>query len=1201
MREQDESIYCLNIKTGVLSKKGVLMIITRNLDTYGGSGMKVRTRLTIGLTMIILLMWGGVFFSVSLYVSMEEKHENIEQDILNNVVSLYDFELTIRKLREWSFVYILRGNIPVEDKTVQELLTEIREELVQIATQHDDIIDSYYNNEIGVDTVDLKDDVINLVEKNKEVLLLKEQGVDSEEIMIKLDDEVCMPLFTPTFNKIKEHKDYHLEQLYMEEKKISDAYTSSLKFLFLITSLSTFISIAIIVYTRKSILKPLSELQEGARKVGSGNFNHKVGSDSRDEIGQLSREFDRMTAALSKTLVSKDYMENIVESMNDSLIVLSKDLIIQKVNPSTEKLLGYEEKELIDKSVDIIFGREISESLWEDEFLNSNYKGINERYLSKKGSMIHVLLSCSVLVTDGECEGFICVAQDYSLKKVMEEELRESVIKYSSLFSTMNSGFTYCKVITDNTDEIEDFVVLETNEAFGTITGIKKDVMVGQKSTTVLQMLGEDVDLWFDTFKEVTTLGCTRKVETYLRALDKWLSILIYRPQLDHFAVIIDDISERKESEMLLQQSYDEKEALLASIPAIVFIKDIKSQYLFGNQNLLDMLNIEHEALIGKTDYDIFPKQLAESFAKTDRMVIESDKPVVSEDELVQGVDGKISCTYTTKVPLHDSDGNVIGTVGTAFDISALKEVEAELLEAKQHAEEANQEKTRFLANMSHEIRTPMNGIIGMTNLISKMQLNRKQEEYLSILNEASEALLEIINDVLDISKIEAGKIEIENSTFDFSKVVSSVFQMFTFRAIEKNIETTYHFDENVPEYLSGDSARLKQVLRNLLSNALKFTDKGKIILKIGLVVKESERVIVEMTVEDTGIGISNENIERVFGSFTQSDISTTRKYGGTGLGLNITKNLVDLMGGSIDVESVVDEGSKFRVVIPFHNADENEVIKLHDKQKSLPQTLSRTKLDLKVLVAEDNYINQIYVTELLKMYVNTYTVVGNGIEAINKYKEEYFDCILMDIQMPIMDGINATKEIRRLEKDSEKRIPIIALTASALTNEVKKFLNVGIDAYILKPINEEKLVNILENINNDKPPIEVLDIRPVISDSLEQMIDLDEFWTTFGIFENEFVIEMIECFLDDYLVRFDDIEKNIREQDVVKLKHDMHSLKGIFANFRAYKLRDMANELELVASNSNSEELFEMFSEIKKNVEFFIKELRNINESLVE
>lgn len=1173
----------------------------RKFDINGGSEMKVRTRLTIGLIIIMLLMWGGVLYSVRLYVSMEERHENIEQNILNNVINLYEFELTIEKLQEWSLIYILRGNILVDNKSIIEVLTERREELVQIAIQHDEIIDSYYTDELGVKTVDLKDDVLNLVEKNKEVLQSKEKGVDSEEVMITFDDEVSIPLFTPIVDKIKLQKEYHLEELFLEEKNFFDSYSSSLKHLFAITGLSTFISFAIIVFMKKSILIPLNELQKGARIVGSGNLSHIVGSESKDEIGQLSREFDRMTVALSKTLVSKDYIENIVMSMNDSLIVLSKDLIIQRVNPSTEKLLGYKEEELIDRSVDFVFGREISKKLWEDEFINNNYEGINARYLSKKGSVIHVLLSCSILVTDGECEGFICVAQDYSLKKLMEEELKESVVKYSSLFMTMNSGFTYCKLITDNTDVIDDFIVLETNEAFGIITGIKKGLMVGQKASTVLQMLGEDVDLWMDTFKEVTNLGCTRKVETYLRALDKWLSILIYRPQVDHFAVIIDDISERKESEMLLQQSYDEKAALLASIPAFVFIKDIKSQYLFGNQNILDMLEIEHKDLVGKTDYDLFPKELAESYTVIDRRVMELNKPIVNEEEQVQGIDGNRIFTYTTKVPLHDSDGNVIGVVGTAFDITALKKVEEELIDAKERAEDANKEKTRFLANMSHEIRTPMNGIIGMANLISKMQLNRKQEEYLSILKGASEALLEIINDVLDISKIEAGKIEIENSTFDFSSMVNNIFQMFSLKSFEKNIEMIYEFDENVPEYLSGDSARMKQVLRNLLSNAMKFTDKGEIKLKIGLIDKDSERVNVEVTVEDTGIGISDENIERIFYSFTQSDISTTRKYGGTGLGLNITKNLVNLMGGCIDVKSVVGEGSIFRVVIPFSNANENETVKLYDKQKNLPQALDITKLDLKVLIAEDNYVNQMYVTELLKIYVNTYTVVGNGVEAIDKYKEEHFDCILMDIQMPIMDGVNATKVIRKLEEGSENRVSIIALTASALKNEVNDFLSVGIDDYILKPIDEEKLVNILEKINNNRLSIEVLDNQHVKSGSLNHMIDLNEFWSTFSIFENEFVLEMIQCFFDEYLLRVEDIEKNIREHNVVNLKHNMHSLKGVFANFRAFKLKDMTNELELIASNGNFEELYEMFSEIKKNVEIFIKELRDIKASLGE
>lgn len=1161
--------------------------------------MKVRTRMTIMMILITLLMWGGVHFSVSLYMDKEEKHEIIESDILDNVINLSEFGFAIERLHELSYIYVLRGNIVVVDKPVKEVLTETREKLIQIAIQHDEIIGSYYNNELGVETVELKDDVLKLIDKNKEVLQLKEQGVESEEILIKLNDEVSIPLFIPTLKKINQLMDYQLEQFYMEEEKNSESYSSSLKLLLLISSILTLILMIIITLTRKAILKPLNNLQESAKIVGSGNLNHIIGSDSKDEIGQLSREFDRMTIALSKTLVSKDYIRSIVMSMNDSLIVLSKDLIIQKVNPSTKELLGYEEEELINQSVDFIFGRAISQDLWEEEFVNSNDEGMNEIYLSKDKTPIHVLLSCSILLTDGECEGFICVAQDYSMKKMMEEKLKESFHKYSSLFKTMKSGFVYCNMIEGNSTAIEDFQILEINDAFENITGIEKNILIGQKATAVLKMLSEDVDYWMDIFKEVAFLGRSRKVERYLVALDKWLSVLIYSPQMNQFALIIDDISERKESERLLQQSYDEKTALLASIPAFVFIKDLESKYIYGNQKLLDMLDIEHEELIGKTDYDIFPKELAESFITIDRRVIETKKPVVTEDEIVQAEDGKSGCTYTTKVPLYDSDGNVIGVVGTAFDISALKKVEAELIEAKKHAEEANQEKTRFLANMSHEIRTPMNGIIGMANLISKMKLSTKQQEYLLILKESSEALLEIINNVLDISKIEAGKIEIENSTFDFSEMVSGVFQTFSYRANEKNIEMIYELDENVPKYLAGDSARIKQVLRNLLSNALKFTEKGVIKLKINMIGKSSESVFVDMIVEDTGIGISDNNIERIFESFTQSDISTTRKFGGTGLGLNITKNLVGLMGGSIDVKSIVDKGSNFRVVIPFTTADENEIKKICDKNNL--QSLNESKLDVKVLIAEDNYINQIYIAELLKIYVTTYTVVGNGAEAVEKYEADHYDCILMDMQMPIMDGANATREIRRLEKDLEKRIPIIALTASALKNEVNEFMNVGIDDYIIKPIDEEKLVSTLESICNHKITREKPDIKPVINRSFKSMIDLDEFWNTFGIFEDQFIIEMIECFFDDYLERFETVEKSIREHDVIKLKHNMHSLKGIFANFRANKLKDMSTELELKASNSDSKELYEMFSVIKKNVEFFTEELGNIKTSLDE
>jgi len=464
---------------------------------------------------------------------------------------------------------------------------------------------------------------------------------------------------------------------------------------------------------------------------------------------------------------------------------------------------------------------------------------------------------------------------------------------------------------------------------------------------------------------------------------------------------------------------------------------------------------------------------------------IEGNTPVYEQELRMQHKDGHIVNILSRGFIINDKgSGKPSRMIGTHIDITTRKKYEHdlhelninlekrvkertsdlenlnnELIAAKNIAEHANKTKSHFLANMSHEIRTPMNGIIGLTDLTLRTDLNKEQQGYLEKLKVSSNTLLNILNDILDFSKIESGKLEIEIHTFDFNTVIENIISIYNVRAVEKDIKLNMHLSDTVNKYLMGDPVRITQVLSNLINNAIKFTSHGEINI---LIERVGSSDLVKFSVSDTGIGISKEVQHKLFDSFTQADSSTSRRYGGTGLGLSISKHLVEMMNGEINLESNEGKGSIFTFIVPLPVSNKHTINTLHQKQQSKTKLQQSKILSGKnVLLAEDVVVNQIVAKEILTQAGLNVDLACNGEEAVAMANRKQYELVIMDIQMPIMDGYQATRSIRTL--DNYKHVPIIAMTANVMHSDKKKCVEAGMNGHIAKPIDTDSVISDLE------------------------------------------------------------------------------------------------------------------------------------------
>lgn len=474
------------------------------------------------------------------------------------------------------------------------------------------------------------------------------------------------------------------------------------------------------------------------------------------------------------------------------------------------------------------------------------------------------------------------------------------------------------------------------------------------------------------------------------------------------------------------------------------------------NQAACTTLGYTRDELLGMTIADIDINFRAERF--TEQFAAVKQAGAITFESVHRTKDGRlIPVEVAANHVQFDGQDYNCGFVRT---ITERKRYEAELEQARVAAEAANRAKSEFLANMSHEIRTPMNGVIGMAQLLRFTELTPEQQEYLDTLEQSGKNLIALLSDILDLSKIEAGRMEVEYGVFSLRRVINEVVANQKARIIQKNLKLVLELPEELPDMLSGDSLRLKQILLNLLGNAIKFTQQGSIVIAARSVSEQDSAVIIRLEIRDTGIGIPQSIQERLFTPFVQADSSTTRLFGGSGLGLAICQRLTELMGGRISFTSEMEKGSSFFVELPFTKAEQEILEEPSDSVASEEALFTRP---LQILVAEDNGLNAKALMVMLTKLGQQPQLVENGEQALDKWHERTWDCILMDIQMPVLDGRLAMAAIRQQERVLGRHTPIIAVTAHAMPGDRERLLAEGFDGYISKPIGFPLLVQLLK------------------------------------------------------------------------------------------------------------------------------------------
>ncbi|RZK24481.1 MAG: PAS domain-containing sensor histidine kinase, partial [Flavobacterium sp.] len=801
-------------------------------------------------------------------------------------------------------------------------------------------------------------------------------------------------------------------------------------------------------------------------KSGKPYWARIKGQPINNQNGELSGFF----ALIEDITVEKAAQELLKESENRFRLALEKignvwehDFITGKTffSKTNNDFWGYTDNELAE-----------SESNWwdrvhKDDFhlLVHNFKKYRRgridshseeyRILHKNGDIKWVLDRGVVIEKDesGRPLRVVGTHTDITPIKRTEQELEQRVKQFKSLSENIPGVIYEYEYREDGTDGLRYI-----SPAIERVFGITADDFWNQKYITPKdqQRINEKQQHSRNTLEpfydetEITIPG----LSTRWYAVHSSYSYTDQDNNAKVFTGFMSDITERKSVEESLRINEEKYRSILANMKLGLLEIDNGGHITYANNSFCYMSGYAMPELIGKSASELF---LPEGRLESEKEKWKSIEKGLADAYEVETRDkqGNKKWWLSSGAPRYNDKAELAGSIGIHLDITDKKNQELELVDARVEAEQSAQSKETFLANMSHEIRTPMNAIMSMANQLAKTNLEPQQEFYLETIHTASKNLLVIINDVLDLSKIDAGKLSLENIGFNLIDVLQNAMQVITHKGEEKGLDlNNFHFDGNIAKVLIGDPYRLNQVLLNLMTNAVKFTEKGSVDLICRVIADKPNSQVIHVSVVDTGIGMEASFVKHLFEKFSQEYESVSRKYGGTGLGMSICKELIEQMGGEIFVDSVKGSGTTIAFVIEFQKGQSDDV-----PEKAETTFSEDFLLGKKILVTDDNDLNRLVASILLLDYGATVMVAENGEIALDMIEKETFDVILMDIQMPVMNGYDTTRKIRKMGNN----IPIIALTASAIKGEKEKCLSMGMNDYITKPINEEDFLKTID------------------------------------------------------------------------------------------------------------------------------------------
>ena len=788
--------------------------------------------------------------------------------------------------------------------------------------------------------------------------------------------------------------------------------------------------------------------------------NHIIGSrgvirditsikNSQEELKRSNERYKLISLATNDAVWDWDLLaDNIYRNKEGFQKVFGFDDTINLEEMQIDDYVHPDDKERIQKSLkEIIKDPEQNNFCFEYAFLSPNG---NKLYIEDRGFVLRT--------KNGVAKRIIGAATNVTKRNTFENSLQDAYANLQAVLESTADGILV----------VDDGKVVNYNKKFAELWSLPNNVLAKKDDDALLNFVIDqlvDPDKWLAGVRQLYAQPDTNSLDTITlkdgRTFERYSQPKLMNGENKGRVWSFRNITERINADTEKQQLF----ALIETSREIIAFGDLSGKPSFVNKAARELLGIDKNTDLSKIHFfDFFATKDMDSFSSESKKLFNEDGRWEKDTELINIKTNKKISVYMSAFVIRDNiTKKAIGLGSVSMDISEREKIKNELIVAKEEAEKLSGFKDQFLANMSHEIRTPLSGIIGFTKILLRGNITKKQKEQLTTIKVSSDILLVVINDILDLAKIEAGKMILEETELNVRHLTNSILSTFELRLQEKEQTLHTHFDESIPECVLGDPVRINQILLNLVGNAIKFTNKGgSINVSVNLLKQDDDTVIIEFIISDTGIGILEDKLENIFDPFIQSNSNTSRIYGGSGLGLNIVKQLLDLMKGSITVKSQIHVGSTFTLNIPLKQTKkiELEINReiCNDNKSELLAKLKGLK-DIKVLIVDDMVINQLLVKTIIEDIGFETEIAKNGKIAVNLLEKNNYDLILMDLQMPEMNGWEATKHIRNKMKLPKSATPIIALTADITEKNIIKCQEIGMDAYVCKPINETDLL----------------------------------------------------------------------------------------------------------------------------------------------